>query len=90
MKTNASLGIITILTSFLITYFLGFLIVPLLKKLKAGQTIKEIGPTWHKSKNGIPTMGGIFLIFGIVCSCLVFLIFIPLFKDRWFFFKLYF
>ena len=85
VKTNAGLGTFAILTSFLITYILGFLIIPILKKLKARQTIKEIGPTWHKSKNGIPTMGGIFLIFGIVCSCLLFLIFVPLLKNKWFF-----
>lgn len=68
MKNIANLGIITIITSFLITYLLGFLIIPVLKKLKAGQTTKEIGPVWHKSKTGTPTMGGIFLIFGVSSS----------------------
>ncbi len=74
MKNIANLGIITIITSFLVTYLLGFLIIPVLKKLKAGQTTKEIGPVWHKSKTGTPTMGGIFLIFGI-SSSLIFSIF---------------
>lgn len=68
MKNIANLGIITIITSFLVTYLLGFLIIPVLKKLKAGQTTKEIGPVWHKSKTGTPTMGGIFLIFGVSSS----------------------
>lgn len=68
MKTTAGLGIITIFTSFILTYLLGFLAIPVLKKLKAGQTTKEIGPIWHKSKTGTPTMGGIFLMFGIVFS----------------------
>ncbi len=68
MKTGASLGIITILTAFFITYILGFIIIPILKKLKAGQTTKEIGPLWHKSKTGTPTMGGIILIFGVIVS----------------------
>ena len=68
MKTGASLGIITILTAFFITYILGFIIIPILKKLKAGQTTKEIGPLWHKYKTGTPTMGGIILIFGVIIS----------------------
>ena len=42
MKTNASLGIITIISSFVLTYLLGILIIPILKKLKAAQTTKEM------------------------------------------------
>ena len=33
-------------------------LIPLLRRMKAGQSIKEIGPTWHMSKQGTPTMGG--------------------------------
>ena len=50
----------------MVTYILGFIVVPVLKKLKAGQTTKEIGPVWHKPKTGTPTMGGIFLMFGVI------------------------
>lgn len=32
-------------------------------KLHFGQTIKEIGPTWHNKKQGTPTMGGLCFIF---------------------------
>ncbi|MDL2293974.1 phospho-N-acetylmuramoyl-pentapeptide-transferase [Ruminococcaceae bacterium OttesenSCG-928-D13] len=49
----------------------GFLLIPYLRKLKFGQTIKEIGPTWHKNKQGTPTMGGILFILGSVVGLLV-------------------
>ena len=39
-------------------------LIPLLRRMKAGQSIKEIGPTWHMSKQGTPTMGGIMFILG--------------------------
>ena len=45
--------------------------IPFLHKLKYGQTILEIGPSWHKSKQGTPTMGGIMFIIGIVISTLI-------------------
>ena len=49
---------------FLITAASGCVIVPFLQRLKAGQSIKEIGPTWHKKKEGTPTMGGLCFILG--------------------------
>lgn len=57
--------------SFFITMVLGIWIIPLLRRLKYGQTILEIGPSWHKSKDGTPTMGGIMFIIGIVVSSVV-------------------
>ncbi len=44
----------------------GFLIIPFLRKLKFGQTINEIGPAWHKDKQGTPTMGGMLFVLGSV------------------------
>ena len=52
------------------TGIIGFAMVPWLRKLKFGQTILDIGPKWHKSKQGTPTMGGLMFIFG-VCAALV-------------------
>ena len=61
--------IIRVITvSFLITLFLGPVIIPLLKRLKVGQSIREEGPKSHLSKSGTPTMGGVLIIFGIVIS----------------------
>ena len=55
-------------TAFALTALSGFILIPWLHKLKFGQTILEIGPKWHKSKQGTPTMGGIMFIFAIVGS----------------------
>ena len=49
----------------------GPFLIPLLHKLKFGQSIREEGPASHKVKSGTPTMGGIFLIAGIVIATLI-------------------
>lgn len=43
---------------------LGRLLLPVLHALKAGASIREIGPTWHNNKTGTPIMGGLMFIFG--------------------------
>ncbi|MBO5034082.1 MAG: phospho-N-acetylmuramoyl-pentapeptide-transferase [Oscillospiraceae bacterium] len=48
--------------SFVLTVVFGKLLIPALRALHAGQSIKEIGPTWHMSKQGTPTMGGLMFI----------------------------
>ncbi len=50
------------LISFLIAAFAGRFVIPMLHKMKFGQTIRDIGPVWHKKKQGTPTMGGILFI----------------------------
>ena len=59
------------LISFIITAIVGKLLIPALRALKAGQSIKEIGPTWHMSKQGTPTMGGIMFIAGVLVAVLI-------------------
>ncbi len=56
------------LVSFLVTALSGKKTISFLHKIKYGQTILEIGPSWHKRKQGTPTMGGIMFILGIVIS----------------------
>ncbi len=63
--------ILTALSAFAITALSGYFLIPYLRKLKYGQTIKEIGPTWHKGKQGTPTMGGLMFIAGVVVAILV-------------------
>ena len=63
--------IISIVIAFGITAGLGFIIIPWLRKLKFGQTILDIGPSWHKSKQGTPNMGGIMFIIGIISSFII-------------------
>lgn len=58
--------------AFVITALLGIWVVPLLRRLKFGQSIREVGPTWHKNKQGTPTMGGLMFIAGIAGGMLVF------------------
>ena len=45
------------LISLAVTIVMGFLFIPVLRRLKAGQSIKRDGPVWHLSKEGTPTMG---------------------------------
>lgn len=70
MSSTAAI-IISVVISFGLTAALGFIIVPWLRKLKFGQTILDIGPSWHKSKQGTPNMGGIMFIIGITLSFVV-------------------
>ncbi len=48
--------------SFFVTVLLSRIFIPVLKSIKMGQKILDIGPRWHKSKEGTPTMGGLFFI----------------------------
>ena len=57
--------VLPLVVSFVITAAAGRLLIPALRRLKAGQSIKEIGPTWHMTKQGTPTMGGVMFIIGI-------------------------
>ncbi len=59
------------LAAFLATVCLGRWAIPLLHKLKFGQTILDIGPSWHKKKQGTPTMGGLFFIAGMAFACVL-------------------
>jgi len=63
--------LITALISLGMTGILGFFAIPFLRRLKYGQTINEIGPVWHKPKEGTPTMGGLIMIVGVVFALAV-------------------
>lgn len=58
----------TIGISFLITLMLGPIIIPLLKRLKIGQSIREEGPQSHLKKSGTPTMGGIIIFVALIIT----------------------
>jgi phospho-N-acetylmuramoyl-pentapeptide-transferase len=51
-----------LLVSFILTAILGAIVVPILKKKKIGQVVREDGPKSHLQKNGTPIMGGIVII----------------------------
>jgi len=64
-------GSVTAAIALVLTAALGFPLIPMLRRLKFGQTILDIGPAWHKSKQGTPTMGGFMFIVGIVAAFMI-------------------
>ena len=56
--------LLTIAVSFVLTLVLGKYVIAELRRIKAGQEIREEGPKWHAGKAGTPTMGGIMFIIG--------------------------
>ena len=62
--------IITVVGAYVLTLILGRVLLPLLRALNAGQSIRDVGPTWHNYKSGTPMMGGLFFILSAVI-CLV-------------------
>ncbi len=61
-----SIQIIYLIFSFFFTAILGKLTIPILKKLKVGQSEREDGPRSHLKKQGTPTMGGIMMMITIL------------------------
>lgn len=59
---NGSAIMMPVLISFGVSVALGPLIIPLLRKLKVGQTVRDDGPSSHLKKTGTPTMGGILIM----------------------------
>jgi phospho-N-acetylmuramoyl-pentapeptide-transferase len=56
--------------AFLVTVVATPLIIPVLRRIKAGQSIREDGPQSHMVKSGTPTMGGVAIIIGVLITCL--------------------
>ncbi len=67
--------LLTALISFVLGVILYRIFIPLLRKVKLGQKILEIGPSWHKCKEGTPNLGGLFFIIaifvGVACGLLL-------------------
>ena len=62
MDTPLLMVLISVVASFLVALVLGKILIPALRALKAGQSIREVGPKWHNGKAGTPTMGGLMFI----------------------------
>jgi len=62
--------LVTVLAGGILSGLIGVLLLPVLRALKAGQSIREVGPTWHNNKAGTPMMGGLFFILGTIL-CLI-------------------
>ena len=77
--------LITALVGAVLSGALGYLLLPMLRALKAGQSIREIGPTWHNYKAGTPMMGGLMFIFAsVICVAAN----LPFMEDRTVFYVL--
>lgn len=63
--------IAALLIGFIVAALLGPIFIPVLIKLKFGQSIREIGPKWHEKKSGTPTMGGIIFMVALAISAAV-------------------
>ena len=63
--------IMYLLVAFAITAILGKITIPILKKLKVGQSERLDGPRTHLKKQGTPTMGGIMIIITIIILTIV-------------------
>ena len=69
MNTTAILAVAAI--GFAVSAVSGYFLIPYLHKLHFGQTILDIGPSWHKNKQGTPTMGGLMFIIGGLAAAVV-------------------
>ena len=61
-----------LISSLIIAMLLGKILIPFLKSKKLGQKILDIGPRWHKSKEGTPLMGGFLFIAGTLAAIMIF------------------
>ncbi|MEN2766540.1 phospho-N-acetylmuramoyl-pentapeptide-transferase [Ornithinibacillus xuwenensis] len=68
---NITVLILTIAIAFLITVLLSPILIPFLRRLKFGQSIREEGPKSHMKKTGTPTMGGIMIVLSIVITSII-------------------
>lgn len=65
--------LLSIVISFLFGIILLPIFIPILRKLKFGQQVREEGPEAHLKKAGIPTMGGIIIVIAFLVATAVFL-----------------
>ncbi len=62
--------VMSVIISFAISVILGPFVIPFLRRLKVGQTVREEGPQSHLKKSGTPTMGGIIILVSVVVTSL--------------------
>lgn len=64
--------ILSVVISFAISVVLGPFIIPFLRRLKVGQTVRDDGPQTHLKKSGTPTMGGILILISILVTSIIY------------------
>lgn len=70
------MGIISAVIAFIITAVLVPILIPTLKRMKFGQSIREEGPQSHMKKTGTPTMGGLTFLIGAIVTTIIASIFV--------------
>ncbi len=73
MSENVLSLVVAVVAAFVITAVGGLVMIPFLRRLKCGQTVRDDGPGTHLKKEGTPTMGGLLILFGVVMVSLYFL-----------------
>jgi phospho-N-acetylmuramoyl-pentapeptide-transferase len=69
---DARMLLVSLMVAFSISVLLGPVLIPMLKRLKFGQSIREDGPQAHQKKAGTPTMGGIMILAAVVLTAIPF------------------
>ena len=64
--------LLSVVTALAIVLFSGVYFLPLLHRLKYGQSIREEGPASHQQKSGTPTMGGVMIVLAVTAATLLF------------------
>ena len=57
---------LNLIVAFVATFVVGLFVMPMLKKFKVGQVVRDDGPKEHLKKQGTPTMGGIIMLIVLV------------------------
>ena len=65
---TGSFIVVPILISFGLSAVLGPFVIPFLRRLKVGQTVRDDGPSTHLKKSGTPTMGGILIMVSVAVT----------------------
>lgn len=68
----SKVSIMAVMISFCISALSGPVLIPFLRWLKCGQTVRNDGPAAHLKKSGTPTMGGILILASVAATSLIF------------------
>ena len=63
--------VIPTLIAFAVSVVLSPIVIPYLRRLKVGQTVREDGPQTHLKKSGTPTMGGVIILAAVTIASLL-------------------
>lgn len=66
-------AVISVIIAFALSVVLGPIMIPFLRRLKVGQTVRDEGPKSHLKKSGTPTMGGILILTSVVVTSLFYM-----------------